>query len=113
MHNYQYEIVGEQSFQKNLEKIAGKKSEISKSLEMMARVVSEPTNKFDKNAIKVEINGLTVGYISKNEAATVSKQAKNIDRRVPAIIVGGWSDKESEGSFGVKLCLSHISQLYL
>lgn len=109
---YTYEIVGEQSYQDNLKRIAGEKQNVSKEYETRARVVSEPTNKFDKNAIKVEINGLTVGYIPKKDAATVSKQVKGIDKIVPAVIVGGWKDEESEGSFGVKLSIEHISKLY-
>ena len=60
---YTYDIVGEQSYQKNLAKIAGKKEEESKFHECYAVVSSEPFNKFDKNAVKVEINGLLVALL--------------------------------------------------
>lgn len=110
-HFYQYDIVGEQSYQDNLKKIAGKKQVVSKEFETQARVVSEPNNKFDKNAIQVQINGLTVGYIPKKDAAIISKQVKLVDRMIPAVIVGGWKDHESEGSFGVKLALENISKI--
>jgi len=109
---YSYDIVGEQSYQENIKRIAGEKQEVSKAFETRARVVSEPNNSFDKNALKVQINGLTVGYIPKKDAASVSKQVKKIDTVVPALIVGGWKDSESEGNFGVKLALPHISKLY-
>ncbi|MFX7269128.1 hypothetical protein ABTI64_18580, partial [Acinetobacter baumannii] len=65
---YLVDIVGEQSYQANLRKIAGPKQEKSKYVEVMARVVSEPFNAYDKNAVKIEINGLTVSYLSRDDA---------------------------------------------
>lgn len=107
--NYTYEIVGEQSYQNNLFRIAGKKEEESKFLEVMATAISEPSNPFDKNAVKIEINGLLVGYINKNDAMLVS--GKRIKKIIPAVVVGGWLDGNSEGSYGVKLAISSIKEL--
>jgi hypothetical protein len=80
---YSYDIVGEQSYQENIKRIAGEKQEVSKAFETRARVVSEPNNSFDKNALKVQINALTVGYIPKKDASSVSKQVKKLIQLFP------------------------------
>ena len=107
--SYTYNIVGEQSYQDNLKKIAGPKEEESKFFECYAKVSSEPFNQYDKNAIKVEINGLLVGYLSKSEAAKLSSKVAN--KTVPAVIDGGWKDEESTGSYGVKLAINNVNDL--
>ena len=107
--SYAYNIVGEQSYQNNLKKIAGPKEEESKFFECYAKVSSEPLNQYDKNAVKVEINGLLVGYLSKSEAAKLS--SKVVNKTVPAVIDGGWKDEESTGSYGVKLAINNIYDL--
>ena len=107
--SYSYNIVGEQSYQNNLKKIAGPKEEESKFFECYAKVSSEPFNQYDKNAVKVEINGLLVGYLSKGEAAKLA--GKVINKTVPAVIDGGWFDADSEGSYGVKLAINSINDL--
>lgn len=106
---YNFNIVGEGSYQQNLKKIAGPKEEISKFHECTARITSEPTNKFDKNAVKVEINGLLVGYLSRGDAQKLA--GKRINRNVDAVIDGGWDDDIDEGQYGVKLAIKNVSDL--
>jgi len=106
---YSFNIVGEGSYQQNLKKIAGPKEEISKFHECTARITSEPTNKFDKNAVKVEINGLLVGYLSRDHAQKLA--GKRINRTVDAVIDGGWDDDIDEGHYGVKLAIKNVSDL--
>lgn len=107
--SYAYNIVGEHSYQNNLKKIAGPKEEESKFFECYAKVSSEPFNQYDKNAVKVEINGLLVGYLSKGEAAKLVGRV--INKTVPAVIDGGWKDEESTGSYGVKLAINNVNDL--
>ena len=106
---YDFNIVGEASYQSNLEKIAGNKQEQAKYHQCMAKISSEPSNKFDKNAIKVEINGLIVGYLSKSDAKQLT--GRNIDKLVPAVIDGGWDDGDSTGQYGVKLAIKNPQDL--
>lgn len=106
---YTFEIVGEQSCQKNLRKLAGEKEEESKFVEVTAKVLSDPFNKFDQNAVKVEIDGLLVGFLSKEHAKMLSGRV--INKEVPAVIDGGWLDDESEGSYGVKLGINNLNEL--
>lgn len=107
--SYIYNIVGEQSYQNNLKKIAGPKEEESKFFECYAKVSSEPFNQYDKNAVKVEINGLLVGYLSRGEAAKLA--GKVVNKTVPVVIDGGWKDEESTGSYGVKLAINNVNDL--
>ena len=107
--NYPFEIVGEGSYQSNLKKIAGPKEEQSKFYQCSAKVTSEPTNKFDKNAIKVEINGLLVGYLSREDAQKLV--GRKINKVVAAVIDGGWYNSDDEGSYGVKLGINNVSDL--
>ena len=107
--SYTYNIVGEQSYQNNLKKIAGPKEEESKFFECYAKVSSEPFNQYDRNAVKVEINGLLVGYLSRGEAAKLA--GKVVNKTVPAVIDGGWKDEESTGSYGVKLAINNVNDL--
>ncbi|WP_062034537.1 hypothetical protein [Acinetobacter sp. BMW17] len=107
--SYLYNIVGEQSYQNNLKKIAGPKEEKSKFFECYAKVSSEPFNQYDKNAVKVEINGLIVGYLSKGEAVKLAGNV--INKTVPAVIDGGWDDSDSIGSYGVKLAINNVNDL--
>ncbi|WP_038344326.1 hypothetical protein [Acinetobacter sp. A47] len=106
---YTFEIVGEQSYQHNLKKIAGPKARRAKLYEVTARVVSEPSNSFDAHAIRVEIQGLTVGYLKRQDARQLS--GHSIDKKVPAVINGGWLDADHEGSYGVKLAIRHLDDL--
>jgi len=106
---YLFDIVGEQSYQANLRKIAGPKQENSKYVEVTARVVSEPFNAYDKNAVKIEISGLTVGYLCRDDAKLLA--GKVINKTVPALINGGWLDDDSEGSYGVKLGIQSLNEL--
>lgn len=107
--NYAFNIVGEQAYQDNLQKIAGKKEEDSKFVEVVAKVSSDPFNAYDKNAVKVEINGLLVGFLSREDAKHLAR--KVINKNVPAVINGGWLDEDSEGSYGVKLAINNIKEL--
>lgn len=105
---YNFDIVGEASYQSALAAIAGAKGEVGKRFECMAVVIPETTNKHDKNAIQVIINRKLVGYFDRESAKKFHQymQKNNISRAgfiVDAIIVGGWIDDGGEGSYGVKL----------
>lgn len=106
---YDFDIVGEQSYQQNLARISGQKELRSKHFECSAIVISEPSNRFDKNAIRVEINGLIVGYIPKEKAKKLSRYS--VRKTVPALINGGWKDDYSEGNYGVKLAIDNLNEL--
>lgn len=108
---YDYEIVGESNYQANLLKIAGDKEEKAKKVECIATIRREHGNIHDPFAVKVKIDDLTVGYLPKSENKKFLKQIKSLKLSedvvlvVKAQIIGGWKDRFSEGSFGVRLSL--------
>jgi hypothetical protein len=71
----------------------------------------EDSNPFDDKAVRVAIEGRTVGYLSRNDARSYRKQLKHLGHarivcNCRAVIVGGWRRSRSdEGHFGVKLDL--------
>jgi hypothetical protein len=61
-------VVGEGSYQDNLDRISGGKTEDGPTTaEHTAIMKPEPTNPYDQNAIAVTIDGATVGYLSGNQ----------------------------------------------
>jgi len=106
------DIVGEASYQKELEVIAGAKTERGVEFTCKAILKCEADNQFDKNAVQVFISDSLVGYLAKGDAKLwrqmLRKQnAAKKDVRVNAMIVGGWKANakkgQSDGHFGVKL----------
>lgn len=104
--SYPFEIVGEASYQSNIERFAVKLEDKGCFTEVGARIIRDINNSYDKNATRVDINGLTVGYFARNHAESwVKLLAKlnmpdNCEVYVGAVIVGGGS---KEHKFGVRL----------
>lgn len=108
---YSLDIVGELNYQSALEKICGGRTYEGQELIIEAVLVPEDDNPYDKNAVRVDISGKTVGYLSRENARQYRKNLKQagyagITAKCSAVIVGGW-DRGSgdEGHFGVKLDL--------
>lgn len=110
--SFSFEIVGEASYQSNLLRLAGGRKMDSVALKRSALLILEDDNQYDSNAVKVSIDGLTVGYFSRKGAVSFRSRLKGMGVRskevaCPAIIVGGWDRGDGDiGSFGVKLDLS-------
>jgi hypothetical protein len=108
--SFDLQIVGEGSYQAELEKIVGGKTEDSCEHACEALLVPELRNRHDPNAVYVEISGRKVGYLSRPLAAEYRQRMKvlGVDgpMRCDAMIVGGWCRPDGdEGSFGVRLDL--------
>lgn len=102
--DYDFEIVGEASYQENLARIAGTSPD---GVEHYCEAVLEhqPWNIHDANAVRVKISGLTVGYIRRREAPLVKKLLGHGGAaHCSAVIVGGWNHGAlDQGHYGVKL----------
>jgi hypothetical protein len=106
------DVVGESKYQRELLHLAGgKKRKESANKLVQADLIAEPSNKYDRNAVRVLIRGKCIGYLSAEDAVRW-KRAQG-DARIPegtvrlaALITGGWKDRDSEGHFGVKLDFS-------
>ena len=107
----EFDIVGESHYQDALEPICGGRTEEGAEHLTEAVLVLEDTNPYDKMAVRVDINGETVGYLSRSNARAYRAQLRKLGHpditcKCKAMVVGGWERSGGErGSFGVKLDL--------
>ena len=108
---YAFDIVGESHYQDALEKICGGKTEEGHEKIVKATIVLEDNNPHDSNAVRVDVNGMTVGHFSREGAVSYRRELKKagfpgITATCSAMIVGGWDRGGGDtGNFGVKLDL--------
>ncbi len=108
---YSIAIVGESRYQAALASICNGRSEEGYEKIVQAVLIYEDDNPYDDKAIRVEIQGQTVGYLSRENARLYRKRReaagqKGITITCSAKIVGGWYRSPTDiGHFGVKLDL--------
>lgn len=102
-------VVGEASYQDNLEQIcSGRTTESVDKIET-AHLILEDSNPYDRNAVSVEIEGRKVGYLNREDAKAYrtylqGKGQPNAIGTCHANIRGGWKrSKKDAGHFGVWL----------
>jgi hypothetical protein len=109
--NYSENIVGEAKYQNNLDYICGGKSYNGHEKYITAYLIQEDDNPYDDQAIRIEINGRIVGYLSRKEAGMYRNHLNKMGYSdsiiaCDSVIVGGWKrNQKDEGHFGVKLDL--------
>ena len=80
-------------------------------------LVPEPTNAYDKRAVRIVLEGQTVGYLSRTAAGAYAPLATLLaggehHLRCKARMVGGWSRGAGDfGSFGILLDLPTVDEL--
>lgn len=132
-----YEVVGESFYRQNIQMLGDRNMKYdipNAKLQQIAagtvvyeyyfnnlypQIFAEPNNPHDRNALRVDINGLTVGYISRDEnieCANILSHSKFI---MTARIKGGRSKTVSstniilnEYDFRVTLCVDISSSNY-
>jgi hypothetical protein len=101
---YPFRVVGESEFQPELESIASRcfdrgPIEASAKCQVTALIVPPDGAASDVRRTRVEIHGMTVGYLDDRDAGKTSAPA-----RVRALIVGGWRrGSQDRGLYGVRL----------
>jgi len=101
--SYNFDIVGEASYQDTLDQLAGGKTDAGVHVQKFATLIMEKNNPFDRNAVRVDIEGHTVGYLSRTHAKRFRKTINRSHCVAPALITGGWKRAGSKGNYGVKL----------
>lgn len=102
-------IVGESHYQEALEAICGPRSDEGEDRRVEARLVQEADNPHDALAVRVDIQGRTVGYLSREHARQYRTQLGNAghagaDAYCAARIRGGWDrGAGQQGYYGVFL----------
>ncbi len=109
-HSFECEVTGESHHQKHLKSMAGKHGKDSANREVLALLLPEPKNPYDKNAVRIFIEELQVGYLPKDHAKLFLErlEAINLPRVAPttcnAKIMGGFTKENGEkASYGVLL----------
>jgi hypothetical protein len=99
-------IVGESHYQESLSAIAGGKTRDGHLLHVQARVIPEHDNPAHPMAVRVEVQGQTVGYLTRRQAVQFRKRSRAaVD--CGAKIVGGWDRGHGDtGHLGVRLDLT-------
>jgi len=104
------EVVGESHYQDALWRILGGIREERVRHDVVAMLLPEPDNEYDRNAIAVWISGLHVGYLSRHDAATYLPGLRAIMEANPGLpialegaIVGGGEREDGLGRLGVFL----------
>lgn len=110
--DYNLEVVGESNYQEALSRLCGGRTRDGHFKEVTATLIHEDNNPYDSKAIRVEIENVTIGYLSREDARQYRRQLKK--RPLPGLTItcngmirGGWKrgffDK---GHFGVVLDLT-------
>lgn len=102
------EVVGESHYQRELESLVGGREEDSAEEYVTAMLVPENSNPHDSKAVRVEVQGKTVGYLSRQDARQWRKvTGASSPQQCPAVIVGGWDrGGTDQGHFGIRLDLA-------
>ena len=109
--DYALDVVGESNYQSALASICGGRTEDGHNEIVQATLIHEDSNPHDSMAVRVDISGRTVGYLSRENARQYRKQLARaghpgITATCSAMIVGGWDRGGGDtGHFGVKLDL--------
>ncbi len=112
---YRVDIIGESRYQDALREIAGGNTVDGVEKFVKAVLVLEDGNQFDPMAVRVDIDGKTVGYLSRENARQYRAQLTKVgDPRLTglcgAVIRGGRDQgRQGAGHLGVKLDLPSIS----
>ena len=104
-------VVGESHYQEALEAICGKRKREGEDKVVKATLILEDSNPHDKYAVRVEIEGRTVGHLGRDHAKQYRKKLAeaghpHITASCMANIRGGWDrGNGSRGRYGVWLDL--------
>ncbi len=106
------QIVGESHYQSALAEICGGKCWQGVEQYVTATLVLEDSNPYDDKAVRVDINGRTVGYLARKAAREYREELRkggfpHMNGKCQAVIRGGWyrSGGDDTGQFGVRLDL--------
>lgn len=105
------EVVGESQYQDNLWSLVGGRGDSAQRVRenVIAILTPEPENAYDRNAVVVTVNGLKVGYLSREDAELIQPGLLALSRvhakpvALGGAIVGGGIRQDGPGKLGVFL----------
>jgi hypothetical protein len=108
---FSVEVVGESRYLRAFELICGPRNADGEDCIVQATLVHEDDNPYDHNAVRVEIQGRSVGYLPRDTARSYRERLSQaghagITAECAANIRGGWDRGEGDrGYYGVWLDL--------
>ncbi|MBX9850113.1 MAG: HIRAN domain-containing protein [Rhodocyclaceae bacterium] len=98
---FEFEVVGESHYQQALSRIA--QSSVDRTV--VAVLIPEDQNKYDKNAVRVDVDGMTVGYLSREDAKSFRRRLSQKQLSGKATLCGAqiYGGPLPEKSFGIWL----------
>ncbi len=104
----QVDVLEEAHYQAALERLAGGRSRSGAMKQVVALLTREPDHPHDENAVRVDVDGETVGYIEKWNAKSIQPLLQRLEQEgrpawVRGTIVGGWDDDHGDDSFRIRL----------
>jgi HIRAN domain len=93
------DVVGESHYQENIGAIVGPKAEDPMHRAVPVDLVPEPQNPYDRNAVRCEVLGRLVGYLSRADASRYQPVLLQLAQQgyrghCTGIVVGGWRREE-------------------
>lgn len=107
-----FDVVGESFHQDALENVCGGRCYDGVAHHCDALLELEEHNPYDANAVAVRIDGRTVAYLSRGDAADFRARVAELGLSARsfvcgAVVLGGWDrGRHDRGEFGVKLGLT-------
>lgn len=102
-------VVGESNYQPAIRTACNWKKGKDTLFECTAELVPEPTNKYDQNAVMVQIDGQCVGYLSRQDAKTLGPHIAECIREqgtgLCRAVIAGHADGDTD-NLGVFLHLN-------
>jgi HIRAN domain-containing protein len=108
---FSVEVIGESHYQAAFERICGPRNPDGEDCVVRATLVQEDANRYDQNAVRVEISGYLVGYLPRDTARSYRDRLcqaghAGITAECAANIRGGWDRGNGDrGRYGVWLDL--------
>jgi len=104
----QVDVVEESHYQGVLERMAGGRSRFGATKPVIALLTREPDHPHDKNAVRVDVESETVGYIEQYDAKKIQRLMQKLENAgrpawVRGTIVGGWEDDGGDEAFRIRL----------
>lgn len=110
-HNRSYatKVVGESHYESNLRELCGQAEATMRQFATTAILTLENNNPYDRNAVRVDISGLTVGHLSRADAIIFRRRCGSPNRaqfECDAVIVS--LHGEAVCDYGVRLELPDL-----
>ena len=106
--SFELAAVGESNYQRAFDKICGPWAPQGEDREIDVLLILENTNQFDNNAVQVQVQGRTVGYLSRADASDFREwlKAEGMSAQqfiCKASIRGGWDRDGERRHYGIWL----------